>query len=153
MKEVNVTEKQPLDVNYTFYGRNYSSVYVSLADCYCISTLSFKTTQICENGLISFEDCEEFCNNQTDLKASSVPVIAGIWQDISLFRFNSSGGTYKVPYAYYKERMNNTGCFNESKIKVEEHLCNGFGERLDFNLTHVFSSTWHGIANTSGTVS
>ncbi|CAI8044097.1 Sushi, nidogen and EGF-like domain-containing protein 1 [Geodia barretti] len=132
--ESDVTEKQPLDVNYTFYGQNYSSVY------------------ICENGLISFEDCEEFCKNQTDLKASSVPVIAGIWQDIFLFRFYSSDATYKVPYAYYKERMNNTGCFNESKKKVEEHLCNGFGERLDFNLTHVFSSTWHGIGNTSGTI-
>jgi hypothetical protein len=38
LMKVNVTEKQPLDVNYTFYGQNYSSVYVSLSDCYCIST-------------------------------------------------------------------------------------------------------------------
>ena len=119
--------------------------------------ISFKTTQICENGLISFEDCEEFCNNQKDLKASSVPVIVGIWQDIILFDFNSSEGNFKVPYAYYNERMNNTDnseCFTESKEKVEEHLQHGFRERLsDFDPTHMFISTWHGIENTTGTVS
>ena len=132
-------------------------MYVSLADCYCISTLSFKTTQICENGLISFEDCKGFCKNQTDLRASSGPVIAGIWQDIILFDFHSSGGNFKVPYAYYKERTNNnenSGCFVESKEKIEQHLQRGFGERLSyFNLTHMLISTWHAIDNTNGTVS
>ena len=81
-------------------------------------------------------------------------MIAGIWQDIILFRFNTSGGNFKVPYAYYNERMENSGCFMESKEKVVQHLRRGFGERLShFNLTHMFISTWHGIENTKGTVS
>ena len=84
-------------------------------------------------------------------------MIVGIWQDIILFDFNSSEGNFKVPYAYYNERMNNTDnseCFTESKEKVEEHLQHGFRERLsDFDPTHMFISTWHGIENTTGTVS
>ena len=101
---------------------------------------------MCENGLISFEeDSDDFCDYQTDLKNSTAYLIVGFFgEDIQLHPH--SNGT---PSAYYQERSkyDKNGCFPESKKTVMDHLQI---KELEFNATHIFVSTWHGIESGGG---
>ena len=104
--------------------------------------------------MISFGDCGEFCNNQTVLGTSSLPLIIGLLEDIMLHKYNKS--IPKVPLAFYSERMNKAndgGCFNRNREIVMKHLERGFGTLSEFNATHIFVSTWYGLENDTSAVS
>ena len=107
---------------------------------------------MCENGLISFGDSNDFCVYPTDLKNSTAPLIVGFFgEDIKLHP-NPTG----PPSAYYSERSeyDMNGCFNASKRIVEKYLPMEFADELTkFDATHIFVSTWHGIQSGIGTVS
>ena len=106
---------------------------------------------MCENGLISFENSTDFCDYPTDLKKSTAPLIVGFFgEDIELHPNSRGRGT---PVANYNERSvyDSNGCFNVSKTIVEDHLRLEFDD--EFNATHIFVSTWHGIQSGIGTVS
>ena len=139
-----VVEEKELKTTYTFFDQPFHSVFVSFSKYYFDFDIKAATIQVCENGLISFEDSDDFCDYPTDLKNSTAYLIVGFFgEDIQLHR---NRGT---PSAFYQERSKHdkNGCFLESKKKVMEHLQI---KELEFNATHIFVSTWHGIESGGG---
>ena len=98
--------------------------------------------QICENGLISFE--EQFCTPPptNDPDPNAPPTIAGFWADISI-----GTNVFVVSYDEISFEETDPGRekqFNDSKVYVLNLLREGFGGSMEgFDPTHIFVVTWN----------
>lgn len=103
----------------------------------------FCYVQISENGVVSFREAfpDAFPRDlplPTGLDTPTPALIAGFWGDIDV---QKNGGAI-----FYIEMDSSNNRFADNKVRVLNHLRNGFGNNMeDFDPSHIFLVTWEAV--------
>ena len=117
----------------------HAVIHVLAAAVHCNNNNSVNViyiTQICENGLLSFEN--NFCSADTEWRSNTPPIIAVLGGDID-----------KECHVSYGEITESTSNFIGLKLHVKRLLQKGFNDTiLNFDPTHIFVATWFRVNDT-----